>query len=188
VEDPFNFAELQIRQPVKILPGRASYQIFGGRKELVAVATEVEGRTVMDKISRLLPDTRVLMVTTATGEPMMTVAYHGAKWVVEVTDTDDSLIGKIRIGGSRRHYILLDAEDTEIARVVGDLAVRRFTVTGTNRPPFAEVKKTFAGPVKEALTSSDHYTVRFALQPRPLERTLTVLIPIVVDLARYGPA
>ncbi|MCW2933760.1 MAG: hypothetical protein JWM19_4722, partial [Actinomycetia bacterium] len=60
--------------------------------------------------------------------------------------------------------------------------------TGTNRPPFAEVKKTFAGPVKEALTSSDHYTVKFVLQPRPLERTLTVLIPIVLDLARYGPA
>jgi hypothetical protein len=188
VEDPFNFAELQIRQPAKILPGRASYEIFGDRKQLVAVATEVEGRSVMDKIARLLPDTRVLMVTTATGEPMMTLAYHGAKWLVEVTDTNDNLVGKIRIGGSRRHYTLLDAEDTEIGQAVGDMAVRRFTVTGTNRPPFAEVKKTFAGPVKEAFTSSDHYTVKFALPPRPLERTLTVLVPIVLDLARYGPA
>jgi hypothetical protein len=188
VEDAFNYAELQVRQPVKILPGRASYQIFGGRKELVAVATEVEGRSVLDKIGRLLPDTRVLMVTTAAGDPLMTVAYHGAKWLVEVTDSDDGMVGKIRIAGSRRHYTLLDAEDEEIGRVTGDLAVRRFTVTGTNRPPFAEVKKTFAGPVKEALTSSDHYTVKFVLPPRPLERTLTVLIPIVVDLARYGPA
>ncbi len=188
MEDLFNYAELQIRQPVKILPGRASYQIFGDRRQLVAVATEVEGRTVRDKITRLLPDVRELMVTTAAGEPMMTLSYQGTKWVAEVTDSDDRLIGRIRIGGSRRHYTLLDAEDTEIARAVGDLAVRRFTVTGTNRPPFAEVKKTFAGPVKEALTSSDHYTVKFALQPRPLERTLTVLIPIVLDLARYGPA
>jgi hypothetical protein len=188
VEDLFNFAEFQVRQPTKILSGRASYEIFGGRKQLVAVATEVEGRSVLDKINRLTPDTRVLMVTTAAGEPMMSLAYQGAKWLVEVTDPDDSLVGKIRIGGSRRHYTLLDAEDTEIARAVGDLAVRRFTVTGTNRPPFAEVKKTFAGPVKEVLTSSDHYSVKFVLQPRPLERTLTVLIPIVLDLARYGPA
>ena len=188
VDDLFDFAELQIRQPVKILPGRASYQILGDRKQLVAIVTEVEGRSVLDKIAKLLPDTRVLTVTTAAGEPMMTVAYQGGKWLVEVTDAEDSLIGKIRIGGSRRHYTLLDAEGTEIAQAVGDLAVRRFTVTGTNRPPFAEVKKTFAGPVKEALTSSDHYTVRFILPPRPLERILTVLMPIVIDLARYGPS
>ena len=188
MEEPFNFAELQVRQPVKILAGKASYEIFGGRKQLVAVATEIEGRSVLDKITRLTPDTRVLTITTAAGEPLLTLAYQGAKWLVEVTDADESLVGKIRIGGSRRHYTLLDAEGGEIAQAVGDLAVRRFIVTGTNRPPFAEVKKTFAGPVKEAFTSSDHYTVKFALQPRPLERTLTVLIPIVVDLARYGPA
>jgi Scramblase len=188
VEDLFNFAQLQIREPGKILPGRANYQIFGDRKQLVAVATEIEGRSVRDKITRLHADTRVLMVTTAAGEPMMTLAYQGGKWLVEVIDTDDSLVGAIRIGGTRRHYTLLDAEGTEIAQAVGDLAVRRFTVTGTNRPPFAEVRKTFAGPVKEALTSSDHYTVKFVLQPRPLERTLTVLMPIVIDLARYGPA
>lgn len=185
MEDPFNFAEIQIRQPTKILSGRANYEIFGGRRQLVAVATEVEGRSVLEKVTKLLPDTRELMVTTAAGEPMMTVAYHGAKWLVEVTDPDDGLVGKIRIGGTRRHYTLLDAEGTEIGQAVGDLAVKRFIVTGTNRPPFAEIKKTFAGPVKEAFTSADHYTVKFALQPRPLERTLTVLIPIVLDLARY---
>ena len=144
MEDPFNFAELQIRQPTKIFPGRASYEIFGNRKQLVAVATEVEGRSVLEKVTKLLPDTRVLMVTTAAGEPMMTLAYHGAEWLVEVTDSNDSLVGKIRIGGSRRHYTLLDAEGTEIGQAVGDLAVKRFIVTGTNRPPFAEVKKTFA--------------------------------------------
>ena len=130
---------------MKILPGRASYQIFGDRKQLVATVTEVEGRSVLDKVARLLPDSRMLMVAAPTGEPMMTLAYQGGKWLVEVTDADDSPIGKIRIAGSRRHYSLLDAEGTEIAQVVGDLAVKRFTVTGTNRPPFAEVKKTFAG-------------------------------------------
>jgi hypothetical protein len=188
VEDPFNFTELQIRQPVKILAGRASYEIFGDRKELVAVATEVEGRSVLDKVARLLPDTRVLMVTTAGGDHLMTVAYHGSRWRVEVTDSDDNPVGVIRIAASRRHYTLLGADGSEIGQVAGDLAVKRFTVTGTNRPPFAEVKKTFAGPVKEALTSSDNYTVRFDVPPTPLERTLTVLVPIVIDLARYGPS
>lgn len=167
MENLFDYAELQVRQPVKILPGRASYQIFGDRKQLVATVTEVEGRSVLDKVARLLPDSRMLMVAAPTGEPMMTLAYQGGKWLVEVTDADDSPIGKIRIAGSRRHYSLLDAEGTEIAQVVGDLAVKRFTVTGTNRPPFAEVKKTFAGPVKEAFTSSDHYTVKFILKPGP---------------------
>jgi Scramblase len=186
--DAFNFTELRIRQPAKLLPGRASYEIFGEGKQLVGVATEVEARSVVDKITKLLPDSRVLMITTAAGEPMMTLSYQGTKWLAELTDPDDTLIGAIRIAGSRRHYTLMDGEGAEIARAVGDLAVRRFTVTGTNRPPFAEVRKTFAGPIKEALTSSDNYTVKFVLPARPLERTLTVMVPIVLDLARYGPA
>jgi hypothetical protein len=186
--DPFNFTELRVRQPARLLSGRASYEIFGDGKQLVGVATEVEGRSVMDKITKVLPDSRVLMITAAAGEPLMTLSYHGGKWLAELTDPDDELIGTIRIAGSRRHYSLVNAEGTEIAQVVGDLAVRRFTVTGTNRPPFAEVRKTFAGPIKEALTSADNYTVKFVLPARPLERTLTVMVPIVLDLARYGPA
>jgi hypothetical protein len=187
VEDPFDFAELQIRQPAKILAGRASYEIFGDHRVKVAVATEVAGRSVLDKIAGLQPETRVLTVVTEGREPLMTVVYEGAKWRAEVTGADGSPVGEIRVSSNRRVYALLDADGTEIGQAAGDLAVRHFTVTGTNRPPFAEVRKTFAGAVKEALTSSDHYTVRFVLRPTPLERTLTVLVPIVIDLARYGP-
>ena len=118
----------------------------------------------------------------------MTLSYQGSKWLAQLTDPDDQVIGTIRIAGSRRHYTLMDAEGAEIAQATGDLAVRRFIVTGTNRPPFAEFRKTFAGPIKEALTSSDNYTVKFVLPAKPLERTLTVMLPIVLDLARYGPA
>jgi hypothetical protein len=118
----------------------------------------------------------------------MTLAFHASNWLAELIDPDDNIIGKIRVGGSRRHYTLLDPSDAEVAQAVGDLAVKRFTVTGTNRPPFAEVRKTFAGPIKEALTSADNYTVKFVLASSPLERTLTVMVPIVLDLARYGPA
>jgi hypothetical protein len=186
VDDPFNFTELRVKQPAKLFAGRASYEIFGGR-ELVAVASEVDGRSVIDKIGQLLPDTRALAVNSPAGESIMTMTYHGGRWLVEVTDNDDALIGKIRIGGSRRHYTLIDNEDVEIAHVVGDMAVKRFTVTGTSRHPFAEVRKTYAGPFKESFTSADHYTVKFILTPTPAERILTVLFPVVLDLAKYGP-
>jgi hypothetical protein len=63
VDDPFNFPELRIRRPAKILPRRASYEISGSRKQLPAMATETEGRSVMDKIARLPPENRVLSVT-----------------------------------------------------------------------------------------------------------------------------
>jgi hypothetical protein len=188
VDDLFNFKEIRVKQPTKVLAGRARFEIYAEGKNLLAVATEAEGRSVLDKISRTRPDSRVLMITDPAGEPIAMLAFHGAKWLAELIDTDDNVIGRIRVGGSRRHYSLLDREGAEIGQAVGDLAVRRFTVTGTNRPPFADVRKTFAGPIKEAFTSSDHYTVRFVLSSTPLERTLTAIFPIVLDLARYGPA
>src|SRR5579859_6458483 len=114
--DPFNFAEVRIKQPARLLPGRASYEIFDDSKQLVGVATEVEGRSVIDKITKVLPESRVLMITTAAGDPMMTLSYQGAKWLAQLTDPDDQVIGTIRIAGSRRHYTLMDAEGAEIAQ------------------------------------------------------------------------
>jgi hypothetical protein len=207
VEDFFDFSELRIRQPGKVLPGRASYEISNDRKQLLAVATEIESRTMLDKITKLLPDSRPLAVTSPTGEYLFTLAFESTKWVAELVDPDAAIVGKVKIGGSRRHYTLLDAEGEVLGEATGDLAVRRFTVTapvsstaqvsdraqvpGTapGNPPFAEVRKTFAGPMKEAFTSSDNYTVKFSATPvPPLTRTLTVMLPIILDLARYGPA
>jgi hypothetical protein len=62
-------------------------------------------------------------------------------------------------------------------------------VSGPALPPFAEIRKTFAGPLKEALTSADNYTVKFTRASLPpLVRVLTVMVPVVLDLAKYGPA
>jgi hypothetical protein len=189
VESLFEFSELRIRQPGKVLAGRASYEISDDRRRLLAVATEVEARTVLDKITKLLPDSRTLAVTSPDGEYLFTLSLQSAKWVAELADPDGTLLGKVKIGGSRRHYTLLDTEGEVIGEAVGDLAVRRFTVMAPGHPPFAEVRKTFAGPVKETFTSSDNYTVKFATATvPPLTRTLTVMVPIVLDLARYGPA
>ncbi len=186
MDDFFDFKELRVRQPGKILPGRASYEIFDDKKHLLATVAETENRTVLDKIAQLVPETRVLAVTSPVGEYMFTLEFLGSKWVAELTDPDGALIGKIRIGGSRRHYTLFDAEGTEIGQAVGDLSVTRFQVTGTNVPPFAEIRKTFAGPFKEAFTSADHYTVKFsAIRVPALLRTLAVMVPVVLDLVRY---
>jgi hypothetical protein len=189
--DPFNFRELRVKQPGRLFPGRATYEIFGG-KQLVATAREVEARTLLDKITNLLPDTRVLAVTGPAGESLLRIVYYAHMWTVDVADNDDKIIGKIQVGGSRRHYHLQDPEGTEFATAVGDLAVRRFVVrTSDGHPPFAEIQKTFAGPIKETLTSADHYRVRFSgdgEQVSPLGRTLTAIVPIILDLAKYGPA
>jgi hypothetical protein len=189
VEDFFDFSELRIRQPGKVLPGRASYEISNDRKQLLAVATEIESRTMLDKITKLLPDSRPLAVTSPTGEYLFTLAFAGTKFVAELVDPDAVIVGKVKIGGSRRTYTLLDSDGNVLGEATGDLAVRRFTVSAPGSPPFAEFRKTFAGPVKEAFTSSDNYTVKFGATPvPPLTRTLTVMLPIVLDLARYGPA
>ena len=192
MDDPlnlFDFPEVRVRQPGKLLAGRARYEIFGDRKEPVAVATETEGRSVMDKITKLLPDTRQLQITTEAGEALFTLLVQGSEWVAGLTDSGGKAVGKIRIGASRRHYTLVNEADEVIGEAVGDLAVKRFTVKGVNRPPFAEIRKTWAGPVKEAFTSADHYSVKFsAIAVPPSLRTLTVMVPIVLDLAKYGPA
>jgi hypothetical protein len=186
VDDFFDFKELRIRQPGKILAGKARYEIFDNKKNLLAAAAETEGRSVTDKVAQLVPDARLLEVTSPAGEYMFSLDFHGSKWVAHLADADGAVLGRIKVGGSRRHYTLIDAEGAEIGQVVGDLSVTRFQATGTSVPPFAEIRKTFAGPLKEAFTSADHYTVKFAAFQAPvLLRTLTIMVPIVLDLAKY---
>ena len=64
VADHFAFRELRIRQPGKVLPGRARYEIFDPDKHLLAVAAETESRGVLQTMIGLVPGTRVLAVQT----------------------------------------------------------------------------------------------------------------------------
>ncbi len=187
VEDPFDFQEIQIRQPARLIPGQASYEIFGARRQLLAVASEAEGRSRLQTFTRLIPDTRVLTVNMVTGEPLLTLVKRDSDWVADLTDPAGELIGRIRIGASRRHYTLLDAQDQVVGEAAGDLAVKNFSVTAPGAVRFAEVRKTWAGLGKELLTSSDHYAVKFTGPVTPQVRILTVMMAIVLDLARYGP-
>jgi hypothetical protein len=52
---------------------------------------------------------------------------------------------------------------------------------------FARVRKTWAGLAKEVFTASDHYKVEFTGPVPEPARTLTVMLPVLLDLTHYGP-
>jgi hypothetical protein len=186
MEDPFAVKELRIRQPARMLPGRARYDIFEGRN-LIAVATENEPRSALQTMASLVPRTRVISVRSAVGEPVLTMVKRDDDWVADVTDPEDQLVGRIQIGETRRHYTLLDEADQVAGQAVGDLAVKQFTITGPDGERLARLRKTWAGLGKELLTSSDHYTVTFTGPMPPRIRMLVVMVPIVLDMTRHGP-
>ncbi len=187
MEDPFAVTELRIRQPARMLPGRARYDIFDPRKKLLAVATETEPRSALQTMASLVPRTRILGVRSASGEPMLSLVKRDDDWRADVTGPDGRLIGRIQIGETRRHYTLLDETDQVAGLAVGDLAVKQFTITGPDGERFARLRKTWAGLGKELLTSSDHYTVTFTGPMPPRVRMLVVMVPIVLDMTRHGP-
>jgi hypothetical protein len=187
MEDPFAVKELRIRQPAKVLPGRARYDIFDSGRKLLAVVKETEARSVLQSVADLVPRTRFLAVRSASGEPMLTLVKRDNDWLTDLTDPEGQLIGRIRTGETRRHYTLLDEADQVAGQAVGDLAVKQFTITGPEGERYARLRKTWAGLGKELLTSADHYTVTFTGPMSPRVRTLVVMVPVVLDMTRYGP-
>ena len=187
MEDPFAVKELRIRQPARVLPGRTRFDIFDERKKLIAIAAETEHRTALQTMASMIPRTRVLGVRSADGEPMLTLVKRDEDWVADVTDPADQLVGRIQIGETRRHYTLIDETEQVAGQAVGDLAVKQFTITGPDGERLARLKKTWAGLGKELLTSSDHYTVTFTGPMSPNVRALVVMVPIVLDMVKYGP-
>jgi Scramblase len=187
VGDLFDVPALRIRQPGKLLADRAIYEIFNADRRLLATAVETEGHAQLKLLSKSMPDTRVFAVTTASGEPVLSLIKQTSEWMTELRSPTGELTGRIRTGGTRRVYTLLDERDQAVARVTGDLALRRFVVTGTAGGKFALVRKTWAGLTKEILTPSDHYTVEFTGPASAPTRTLTVMMPIVLDLTVFGP-
>lgn len=187
MEDPFAVKELRIRQPARMLPGRARYDIFDSGKRLLAVASETEHRSALHTMAALVPRTRLLEVRSADGEPMLSLIKRDEDWRTEVKNAGGQLVGHIETGETRRHYTLFDEAGQVAGQAVGDLAVRQFVVTGPEGERFARLRKTWAGLGKELLTSSDHYTVTFT-GPMPANtRMLVVMVPIILDMMRYGP-
>jgi Scramblase len=187
VDDPFDFQALRILQPGRLLPNRASYQIFNEQRQLLAIATEIEAHARRKLLSKSMPDARVLAVTTAGGEPVLTLIKHQRERITELHNPEGDLAGRIRATHTTRHYSLLDDQDETVGKVVGDLALKHFTVTGAQGGEFARLRKTWAGFPKEVLTPSDHYKVEFTASVSRPTRLLTVMMAIVLDLTLYGP-
>ena len=187
VDDPFDFQALRILQPGRLLPNRASYQIFNEQRQLLAIATEIEAHARRKLLSKSMPDARVLAVTTAGGEPVLTLIKHQRERITELHNPEGELAGRIRATHTTRHYTLLDDQDETVGKVVGDLALKHFTVTGAQGGEFARLRKTWAGFPKEVLTPSDHYKVEFTASVSRPTRLLTVMMAIVLDLTLYGP-
>jgi Scramblase len=173
-------------QPGKLLPNRASYEIFDDQRRLVAIATETEAHTRLKVLSKSMPDARILAITTADSVPVLTLIKHSRERITELQGPLGEPVGRIRATQTTRHYTLIDEQDQTIGKVVGDLALKHFSVTGSTGREFARIRKTWAG-FKDMLTPSDHYHVEFTAPVSPPARTLTVVMAIVLDLTLYGP-
>jgi hypothetical protein len=187
VDHPFDFPALRIQQPGKLLPNRASYEIFNDQRQLLAIATESEAHTRLKLLSKSMPDARVLAVTTVAGDPVLTLIKHARERITELQRPGGGLAGRIQATHTTRHYTLIDDQEQTVGKVVGDLALKHFSVTGTGGSEFARVRKTWAGLTKEMLTPLDHYKVEFTAPVSPPARTLTAMMAIVLDLTLYGP-
>ena len=135
--------------------------------------------------SILLTETE-LAVTTAAEEPVLTLVKYKRERVTELHGPDGEPAGRILATHTTRHYTLFDEQDQTVGKVVGDLALKHFSVTDADGE-FARLRKTWAGITKEMLTPSDHYRVDFTGDVSPQARMLTVMMAIVLDLTLYGP-
>lgn len=188
MQELFDFRSLRIRQPGKLLADRASYQIFNDQRALIATATEAEGHGRVKLLRESMIDVRAFVITTPSGVPVLSLVKQATTWHTDITEPGGELVGRIRTEGTRRHYTLLDDKGQTIGQAVGDLGLKHFAVMGAEGGTFARVQKTWAGLRKEILTTSDHYRIDFTGVPvSPLARTLTVLVPIVLDLTSYEP-
>lgn len=187
MHDPFDVQALRIQQPRKLLPNRASYEIFNDQRQLLAIATETEAHTRLKLLSKSMPDARVLTVTTVAGEPVLTLIKRAKERTTELQGPAGELAGRIRATRTTRHYTLTDDQAQTVGKVVGDLALKHFSVTGPGGSEFARIRKIWAGLTKEMLTPLDHYKVEFTAPVSPPARTLTVMMAIVLDLTLYGP-
>lgn len=187
MDDLFGYQKLRIQQPGKLLPSRASYGIFSDDRKLLATATEAEAHARIRLIPQGVPDARVLAVSAAGGAPILTLVTHSRSHITAIQDSGGEPFGEIRGRHTHRHYTLIDDQGQTVGNVVGDLALKRFSVTSPAGSEFARIHKTWAGLRKEVLTPADHYKVEFTGPVAQLVRTLTVMAAIAVDLTLYEP-
>jgi hypothetical protein len=188
VEDLFDFQALWVIQPGHVQPDRAKYQIFGPERQLLAAAAETERRARLSLVRKGAQDSSALEIVTAQGDPLLTMIRHHTEWLTEILDPAGVLLGQIRTGDTRRNYTVLDETGQTIGKVIGDLGLKKFSVTDASGGSLARVRKTRAGLFKEMLTTNDHYKVEF-VGPVPQQvKTMIAMVPIILDLTLYEPS
>ena len=187
----FDSQVLNVKQPGKLLPTQAAYEYFDAVRNRLAVAAETDPRTRLDLLKGALPGapipgTRTLIVTTGEDQPALVLTKHADGRLTELRTPTGDLVGRIRSERTTRHFSLTGTNEEALGSVVGDLALKKFTVTGPAGDKIARVSKTWAG-IKELLTPADHYQVDFSGSVPESTRMLIAMIPIVIDLTHYGP-
>lgn len=185
--DPFDFQVLWVLQPGHLPANRARYQIFNGKKELLASAADTERRARFEVIPKTVPDGATLVILGADGDHLMTMIRQHVEYMTELRDAAGELVGKIRTGSTRRNYTLLNEQDEVVAKVTGDLGLKNFAIADSTGGKLAQVRKTNAGLFKEMFTKNDHYKVEFIGPVPPAARTLIAMVPVVLDLTLYEP-
>lgn len=187
MEDPFDFQALWVVQPGQLPASRARYQVLTGKKgELLANAADTERRGWVPEFLKHVPHATVLAVDTPGGTPILTMTMRHTQWTTEFRDPDGKLFGTIRMGDSRRQYDILDEDGQKLAKVVGDLGLKTFSVANASKSKVAVVRKTNAGLFKEMMTQNDHYKVEFiGPVPAPPLRTFITMVPVIIDLIIY---
>ena len=190
MNDLFSSPTLRIEQPRKILAKQAHYDIFGTGRTLVAVAEETDVRTHGQVLKAALPvspppGAQILVVRDPEGEPVLVLHKHEGGRLTEVSGIDGTPVGRIRAQRTTRHYTLTDAQDQVLGEVAGDLALRRFTITGGHGLTLGKVTKKWAGLTKELLTTADHYSVDISDTVQEPTRTLIVMTAIMLDLTLH---
>ncbi|MEV5755047.1 phospholipid scramblase-related protein [Actinoallomurus sp. NPDC052308] len=188
----FDSPVVRVRQPGKILPTQAKYEILDDKRKRLAFAEETDRRTRVQMLKATLPtapppDARILTVTGTDDQAILVLTRHPDGRLAEVHRPDGGLVGRMRATGTTRHYSLTDDQGQVVATVVGELSLKHFQVTTPPKNRIARISKTWAGPVKEWLTPSDHYKVEFTGPAPEPARTLIVMLAIVLDLSLYGP-
>jgi hypothetical protein len=173
MDDLFGFPALRIQQPGKLLPSRASYEIFNGDRQLLATAIEAESHTRVKLIPKGVPAARVLVVTTAGGEPALTLVTHTREHITELHDPSGEPVGQIRGKYTKRHYTLVDDQRQTVGRVVGDLGLKNFSVTGTEGAEFARIRKTWVHRPCHASSPHPDRHDRHRAGPDPVRARLT---------------
>src|SRR5262249_14347061 len=136
VDDPFDFQALRVHQPGRFLPNRASYEIFNEQRQLLAIATETGAHTRINFPSKPLPDPPRAAAPRATTRRAAGLTSPRRGPHAAPPPPEGGGAAPPPPPPTTRHYTLIDGQGETVGKVVGDLALKHFIVTGAQGAEF----------------------------------------------------